>query len=88
MLLGTLRVLLVVAPAVEDLGRLLGGEVLLALHSLTLATLAVTLGAVLICVLLGVPARAVSSGTSHYNLTQDKKVIRLLNETMLEWLSY
>jgi hypothetical protein len=59
-----------VSLPVEDLGRLLGGEVLLALHGLALATLAVTFAAVL----LGVPfARAMSPSTSHYNLTQEKK---------------
>ena len=70
-LLGTLRVLLVVTTAVEDLGRLLGGEVLPAFHGLALATLAVSLATVLLGVLLGVLlcARAVSPGTSHYSLT-------------------
>ena len=72
-LLGTLCVLLVVSSAVEDLGRLLGGEVLLALHGLALATLAVTLATVLLRVVL-LCARAMSPSTSHYNLTQDKRL--------------
>jgi len=86
-LLGTLRVFLVVPSAVEDLRRLLGGEVLLALHGLALATLAVTLGAVLPAVLLC--ARAMSPSTSHYKLTQDKKLsISLMGQIFLWGLPF